>query len=41
MSGHLDESEPADLAAVLEAISTEVNRPDLLGSGYPPPPARR
>jgi len=38
MSGHLDELEPADLAAVLEAISTEVNRPDLW-SGYPPPPA--
>ncbi|QNG29526.1 RNA helicase [Synechococcus sp. LTW-R] len=38
MSGHLDELEPADLAALLEAISTEVNRPDLW-SGYPPPPA--
>jgi superfamily II RNA helicase len=38
MSGHLDELEPADLAAVLEAISTEVNRPDLWSS-YPPPPA--
>ncbi len=38
MSGHLDELEPPDLAAVLEAISTEVNRPDLW-SGYPPPPA--
>ena len=38
MSGHLDELDPADLAAVLEAISTEVNRPDLW-SGYPPPPA--
>jgi superfamily II RNA helicase len=38
MSGHLDELEPADLAAVLEAISTEVNRPDLW-SAYPPPPA--
>lgn len=38
MSGHLDELEPSDLAAVLEAISTEVNRPDLW-SGYPPPPA--
>ena len=29
MSGHLDELEPPDLAAVFEAISTEVNRPDL------------
>jgi len=38
MSGHLDELEPADLAAVLEAISTEVNRPDLW-SGFPPSPA--
>jgi superfamily II RNA helicase len=38
MSGHLDELEPADLAAVFEAISTEVNRPDLW-SGFPPPPA--
>ena len=38
MSAHLDELEPADLAAVLEAISTEVNRPDLW-SGFPPPPA--
>ncbi len=38
MSGHLDELDPADLASVLEAISTEVNRPDLW-SGYPPPPA--
>ena len=38
MSGHLDELEPGDLAAVLEAISTEVNRPDLW-SGFPPPPA--
>ena len=38
MSGHLDELEPADLAAVLEAISTEVNRPDLW-SAYPPPSA--
>ena len=36
MSGHLDALEPADLAAVLEAISTEVNRPDLW-CGYPPP----
>ena len=33
MSGHLDELEPSALAAVLEAISTEVNRPDLW-SGY-------
>ena len=38
MSGHLDELEPADLAAVLEAISTEVNRPDLW-CGWPPPAA--
>ncbi|MBM5808058.1 MAG: DEAD/DEAH box helicase [Cyanobacteria bacterium M_surface_10_m2_179] len=38
MSGHLDELDPADLAAVLEVISTEVNRPDLW-SGFPPPPA--
>jgi superfamily II RNA helicase len=38
MSGHLDELDPADLAAVLEAISTEVNRPDLW-CGFPPPPA--
>ncbi len=37
MSGHLDELDPAELAAVFEAISTEVNRPDLW-SGYPPPP---
>ncbi|MFN7898684.1 MAG: DEAD/DEAH box helicase, partial [Synechococcaceae cyanobacterium] len=38
LSGHLDGLEPAELAAVLEAISTEVNRPDLW-SAYPPPPA--
>jgi superfamily II RNA helicase len=38
MSGHLDELEPADLASVLEGISTEVNRPDLW-SGFPPSPA--
>lgn len=38
MSGHLDSLDPPELAAVLEAISTEVNRPDLW-SGYPPPPA--
>jgi superfamily II RNA helicase len=37
MSGHLDELDPAELAAVFEAISTEVNRPDLW-SGFPPPP---
>ncbi len=36
MSGHLDELHPADLAAVFEAISTEVNRPDLW-SGYSAP----
>jgi len=38
MSGHLDELDPAELAAVLEAISTEVNRPDLW-CAWPPPPA--
>jgi len=38
MSGHLDDLPPAELAAVLEAISTEVNRPDLW-CGWPPPPA--
>jgi superfamily II RNA helicase len=38
MSGHLDELDPPQLAAVFEAISTEVNRPDLW-CGYPPPPA--
>ncbi|MFO8239274.1 MAG: DEAD/DEAH box helicase, partial [Prochlorococcaceae cyanobacterium] len=38
MSGHLDGLDPAELAAVLEAISTEVNRPDLW-CGWPPPPA--
>ncbi len=37
MSGHLDELQPAELAAVFQAISTEVNRPDLW-SGYPLPP---
>jgi superfamily II RNA helicase len=37
MSGHLDELDAAQLAAVFEAISTEVNRPDLW-CGYPPPP---
>ena len=37
MSGHLDELNPPQLAAVFEAISTEVNRPDLW-SGFPPPP---
>ncbi len=36
MSGHLDELPPPALAAVLEAISTEVKRPDLW-SGYPVP----
>ncbi len=36
MSGHLDELEPSDLAAVCGAISIEVNRPDLW-SAYPPP----
>lgn len=38
MSGHLDDLSAPDLAAVFEAISTEVNRPDLW-SGFPPPPA--
>ncbi|MEB3261830.1 MAG: DEAD/DEAH box helicase [Cyanobacteriota bacterium] len=38
MSGHLDGLDPAELAAVLEAISTEVNRPDLW-CAFPPPPA--
>ena len=38
MSGHLDALDPPQLAAVFEAISTEVNRPDLW-CGYPPPPA--
>jgi superfamily II RNA helicase len=38
MSGHLDELDPAELAAVLEAISTEVSRPDLW-CAWPPPPA--
>ncbi|MEB3184702.1 MAG: DEAD/DEAH box helicase [Cyanobacteriota bacterium] len=37
MSGHLDGLDPAELAAVLEAISTEVNRPDLW-CAFPPPP---
>jgi len=36
MSGHLDELRPSELAAVFEAISTEVNRPDLW-SGFPLP----
>jgi superfamily II RNA helicase len=38
MSGHLDDLSAPDLAAVFEAISTEVNRPDLW-SGFPPPAA--
>jgi superfamily II RNA helicase len=37
MSGHLDELEPSELAAVLEAISTEVSRPDLWCAWSPPP----
>ncbi len=37
ISGHLDDLKPTDLAAVFEAISTEVNRPDLW-SGYKPSP---
>ncbi len=36
MSGHLDELQPSHLAAVFEAISTEVNRPDLW-SGFAAP----
>jgi len=36
MSGHLDDLVPSELAAVFEAISTEVKRPDLW-SGYPSP----
>tara|TARA_Y100001968_G_scaffold214785_1_gene197590 strand:- start:4318 stop:6852 length:2535 start_codon:yes stop_codon:yes gene_type:complete len=35
MSGHLDELSPIDLASVLEAVSTEINRPDLW-SAYSP-----
>jgi superfamily II RNA helicase len=38
MSGHLDDLDPPELAAVLEAISTEVSRPDLW-CAWPPPPA--
>lgn len=37
MSGHLDALNPAELAAVLEAISTEVNRPDLWCAWAAPP----
>ena len=37
MSGHLDALPAEDLAGVFEAISTEVNRPDLW-SGFPAPP---
>lgn len=37
MSGHLDELSPAELAATLEAVSTEVNRPDIW-CGYAVPP---
>ena len=37
MSGHLDALDPAELAAVLEAISTEVNRPDLWCAWSPQP----
>ncbi|MDI9405118.1 MAG: DEAD/DEAH box helicase [Chitinophagaceae bacterium] len=36
MSGHLDALDPAELAAALEAISTEVNRPDLWCAWSPP-----
>mgnify|MGYP001316693755 CR=1 FL=1 len=38
MSGHLDELSPYELAAVLESITIDVNRPDLW-SGYPSPPS--
>jgi superfamily II RNA helicase len=38
MGGHLDELAPSELAAVLEAISTEVSRPDLW-CAFPTPPA--
>ncbi len=37
MSGHLDALDPAELAAALEAISTEVSRPDLWAAWGPPP----
>ena len=37
MSGYLDELRPSELAAVFQAISTEIKRPDLW-SGYPTPP---
>ncbi|EDY37197.1 DSHCT domain family [Cyanobium sp. PCC 7001] len=36
MTGHLDALTPAELASVLEAISTEVNRPDLWCAWAPP-----
>ena len=36
MSGNLDELHPAHLAAVFQAISVEIKRPDLW-SAYPPP----
>ncbi len=36
MSGHLDDLPPPELAAVFQAISSDVNRPDLW-SGYPTP----
>ena len=36
MSGHLDELHPAHLAAVFEAISVEIKRPDIW-CGYLPP----
>lgn len=39
MSGHLDELQPAHLAAVFEAISVEVNRPDVWSAYSLPSPA--
>ncbi len=39
MSGHLDELHPAELASVIQAISTEVNRPDLWSGFLPSPKA--
>ena len=37
LSGHLDNLPPAELAAAMEAVSTEVSRNDLW-CAYPPPP---
>ena len=39
MSGHLDELSPVDLASVLEAVSTDVNRPSLWSAYSPTPKA--